>query len=175
VSGSVSLESGSPLKGAFSAAVTGGSSYLEESFAATDDLYVSLYVRLTSLPTADVRLAQITSSGTTIGSLVVRATGRLRISAVGTTVGADSAPLTAGQLYRIGIHQKRGSGGDAVLEAFVAAGDAAFGPAFADTATGTWTTGADRIRAGATTSTAVSATVDDIKLDAAAMPEPSAP
>jgi hypothetical protein len=175
VSGSVSLESASPLKGAFSANVTAGSSYLEQNFGTADDLYVSLYVRLAALPSGDVRLAQITSAGTTIGSLVVRTTGRLRLSAVGVTVSADSAPLVVGQLYRIGIHQKRGTGGDAVLEAFVASVDAGFGAAFATTTTGAWTTGADRIRIGATTTTAVNATVDDIKLDAAAMPGPSVP
>ena len=53
----------------------------------------------------------------------LQAAQRLRLRAGSTSIGAESAPLAAGQLYRIGEHQKAGSGGDAVLEAFLAAPD----------------------------------------------------
>jgi hypothetical protein len=61
-----------------------------------------------------------------------------------------------------------------VLEAYLAAGDAAFGASFASTLTGAWTSQADQFRFGATTGT-LNATFDDIRLDTAAMPGPSGP
>jgi len=82
----------------------------------------------------------------------------------------DSTPLSVGMTYRVGFHQKRGSGGDAVLEAFMAANGAQFGSPFAAISSGSWTTRADRLRLGATASTAVDAIFDDIKLDTAGLP-----
>jgi hypothetical protein len=171
ISGTVTLLTSSPLKQTYSARISAGNSYLEESFGATTDLYLSLYVRLNALPTADVRLVQITNGGTTVGNMLVRASGRLRLRVDATTIGVESAPLVVGQLYRVGVRQKQGPGG--ILQGFLASNDDAFGAPFAATTTGTWTTAADRLRFGATTSTAVDVIVDDIRLDANAMPPPS--
>ena len=108
----------------------------------------------------------IQNNGTTVGALQLRASGRLRLRQGSTTIGAESAPLTPGTTYRVGVHQVRGTGGNAVLEAFVAPAGAAFGAPFARTAAGTWTDGATRVRAGATSGPAVSASFDDLFLDA---------
>jgi len=80
-----------------------------------------------------------------------------------------------GTLYRIGIHQKKGTGGNAVLEGFIATGDAAFTTPFATSSTQTFTTQADSVQIGATTGTAGSMTIDDIRLDTGSMPGPSIP
>lgn len=172
--GTVLLETASPLKGRYSARIPNvGSSNLDTRFTATDDLYVSVYIRLNALPASDVRLVVLSNAGTSVGNLLVRTSGVVRLRAGSTTVGVDSAPLQVGQLYRLGIRQKKGTSGNAVLEAYVAAGDAAFGAPFASTVAGTWTTGADRLSVGATTTTPVDVVVDDLRLDAAVMPGPS--
>ena len=90
-------------------------------------------------------------------------------------MGVASAPLTPGTLYRIGIHQKKGAGSDAVLEGFIATGDAAFAAPFASSSTQTFTTQADLVQIGATTGTAGSMTLDDVRLDTGSMPGPSVP
>ena len=73
-------------------------------------------------------------------------------------------------MYRIGFHQRRGTGSNGLLEAFLAPAGTAFSSPFASIATGTWTTSADRIRFGATAGGAVDATGDTIALDAGVMP-----
>jgi hypothetical protein len=173
VVGTVVLDSSSSMKGIYSADIPSvGSGYLQENFTAVDDLYVSFYLRINSLPTADVRIALISNAGTTVGNLLLRTTGALRLRNGTTVIGADSASLTVGTLYRVGLRQKRGTGGNAILEAYLAAGGAPFGAPFASTTSGTRTTQADRFRFGATASTVLDAAFDDIRLVAGAMPGP---
>lgn len=105
--------------------------------------------------------------------LVKLSAGELRLRNGSTTIGADSTPLTVGTLYRVGLRQKRGTGADAILQGYLAVGDVAFGLPFASTTSGTWTTQADRLRVGATISSVLDATVDNIRLDAQAMPGPN--
>ena len=64
-------------------------------------------------------------------------TGTLTLRNGSSSVGATTAALTPGTLYRIGIHQKRGTGSNGTLEGFVATGDANFGTAFASSGTQT--------------------------------------
>ena len=97
-------------------------------------------------------------------------TDALRLRNGSTNIGVDSAPLAAGQVYRVGLRQRRGAGANGVLEAFVAAGDAPFGAPFATITNGSWSTAADRLRVGATISATLSATFDDIRIATAAMP-----
>ena len=87
--------------------------------------------------------------------------------------GRISTPLLPGTVYRVGLHQRRGTGSNAVLEAFLAPAGTAFGAPFASLATGTWTTSADRLRFGATSGSAIDATADNIALDAGATPAPA--
>lgn len=164
------------IKGVYSADFPSvSSSYLQENFTPVDDAYVSFYVKVNSLPTSDVRIALISNAGASIGNIYLRTSGALRLRNGSTSIGADTAPLTVGAIYRVGIRQKRGTGADGILEAYVAAGDNPFGTPFASTTTGTWTTQADRLRLGVTVSAVLDATFDDIRLDAAAMPGPSGP
>src|SRR5262249_33331405 len=99
--------------------------------------------------------------------------GSLRLRNGSTQVGRDSAlALQPNKLYRVGLHQKKGSGANAVLEAFVVQGDNLFGTPFASMTNGSRTTRADRVRLGATNSNAVDVWLDDIGLDNAAMALP---
>jgi hypothetical protein len=91
------------------------------------------------------------------------ANGRLRLRFNTMPIGADSAPLTVGTLYRIVLHQQKGTGADAVLEAFLAEGSEPL-TRFSGSTTETWTAAANRFRLGATTATALDATFDDILL-----------
>jgi hypothetical protein len=143
---------------------------VQEDFGAADDLYISFLLRLNALPSADVRLVLISNAGTTVGNLVVRAGGALRLRNGTATIGSDSASLEVGKLYRIGIRQRRGNGSNALLQAYLAADGGSFGAPFASLASGTWQTAADRLRVGATISTALDAIVDDIRLDKTTMP-----
>jgi PKD repeat protein len=170
-SGPVTLETATPLAGVASARVAGSTSaYLERSWSATDDAYVVATIRFTALPTAATRILQISNLGTTVGNLQLQVTGTLRLRNGSTTIGADSTPLAAGITYRIGIHQQRGTGTTAILEAFLAPAGTDFGAPFARLANGTWTTAADRLRIGATAGGAIDLTMDDVLVDAASMP-----
>lgn len=169
----VTLDTATPLKGVASAQFTTASGYLTEDFAGVDDVFVSFYLKLNALPPSDARIVFISNAGTTVGNIVLRTTGALRLR-VGSTTIAESAPLAiTPTVYRVGLHQKRGAGGNAVLEAFVALASApSFGTPFAATTTGIWTTQANRMRFGATNGYTINATFDNVLLDAAAMPSP---
>jgi hypothetical protein len=176
-----SIESAAPIKGNYSARFTAAPSYLEESFPSADALYMSFYVRVDSLPAGDVRLALVTNNGVDIADLQLRSSGQLRLRWLtepsATVVGLSTA-LTPGTVYRIGLHQQAGTGANAVLAAYLATGDAAFGAPFASIANGTWTDGATRVRIGAATTLAMSGVIDDVRIDSASMPggaPPSAP
>ncbi|MFN8567374.1 MAG: hypothetical protein U0Z44_07615, partial [Kouleothrix sp.] len=171
VVGTVTLEIGAPIKGSDAATVPNVTSgYLNESFTGVADFYASLYIRPASFP-ASARIVQIRTGTTTVGEIRLTTSGTLELRNAGTTIGTSSA-LSANTVYRVGIHQKAGAAGAAVLEAFVVAGDAAFGTAFASS-TGAIAGNASEIRIGATNNAAVNATIDDIMLDSAVMPGPS--
>jgi hypothetical protein len=109
------------------------------------------------------------NEGTTVGNLLLRSTGALQLRNASTAVGPVSTALQVGAIYRIGLHQKRGSGANAILEAYLTTGDSAFGAPFASSPAQTFASAADRLRFGATTG-ALNAVFDDITLDAAALP-----
>jgi hypothetical protein len=139
---------------------------------AVDDAYVS--VCESQFPATSI-CAYDFVRGVSIGNLYLRTSGVLRLRNGSVAIGSDTAPLTLGAIYRVGIRQKRGTGADGILQAYVAAGDNPFGTPFASTTSGTWTTQADRLRLGATLSVILDATFDDIRLDSASMPGPSGP
>jgi PKD repeat protein len=170
-SGSVSLISGGQqLKGLYSTRIPAAtSSYLQQSFSAADDVYVSFSMRVNSLPSSAVRIALLSNAGTTVGNIQLMADGRLQLRNASTMIGAYSGPLSVNTIYRIGLHQKKGAGGDAVLEAYLTTDGSAFGSPFAATRSGAWTTAADRLRFGSTAGGALDALFDDIKLDKAAL------
>jgi hypothetical protein len=170
-SGSVTLNSSTPLKGSYSASLTNASSSsLQENFTAADDVYVSFALRIDALPSTSARIAFLSNAGTTIGNIQLMPDGKLQLRNGSTTIGTSTAALSTGTTYRVAIHQKKGAGGNAVLEAYLANDGAAFGSPFAASAAGTWTTPADRLRFGATSGGALTVTFDDISIDTAALP-----
>ena len=173
--GSIRLETASPLKGADSATVTAGSSYGRENFSATDQIFISLYVRIGAIPAGQVRLVRITDQGTTVGAITIETSGKVTLRSGTTNLGATTIALKPGTVYRVGIHQKKGTGSNAVLEGFLAIGDANFTAPFASNGSQNFMTQADSLQIGASTSTGVNLTVDDIRLDTGSMPGPSAP
>jgi hypothetical protein len=173
--GTVTLETGSPLKGADSMTIATGSSYGTQSYTATDEIFISLYVRIGAIPAGQVRVVRIADGGTSVGALTLETTGKLTLRNGTTSIAATPSALVTGTLYRIGIHQRKGTGSNAVLEGFIATGDAAFGAPFASSSTQTFTSQTDSVQIGATTGTAGRLTLDDIRLDRGSMPGPSGP
>ena len=174
VTGVVTLDTATPIHGTASARFANTTGYLQEGFPATADTFVTMRVRVVALPASSPRIVMLANAGTTVANVTLSSTGRLRLRNASTTVGAESPPLTAGNTYLIGLHQKSGTGGNAVMEAFVVPDGATFGAPFARLTTGTWTTSADRIRFGATNGTAVDLTVDDVLIGSGSMPAPVA-
>jgi pimeloyl-ACP methyl ester carboxylesterase len=143
---------------------------LQEDFTGVDELFVSFLLELNATASTSARIALISNSGTTVGNLVLSSSGALQLRNGSTTIGSASAALTVGKVYRVGIHQKKGTGGNAVLEVYLATGDAAFGSPFASSTTESFTSQATRFSFGATNGNAVNATFDTIRLDTGAMP-----
>ncbi len=171
VVGNVLLDGSSLMNGFYSARIPNlASVYLEETFTGVDELFVSFYVKVNALPASGVRLMFISNAGTTIGNLYLQPNGALRLRNASTTIGSDSSPLALNTLYRVGIHQKAGSGANAILEAYVIEGDLPFAAPFARLTSGAWITQADRIRIGSTLAVALDVLLDDIRLDSMAMP-----
>ncbi|HXE80136.1 MAG TPA: fibronectin type III domain-containing protein, partial [Vicinamibacterales bacterium] len=174
VTGPVTLDGSGALKGTHSALLANvGPIYLEENFEAVGEIYLSLYVQLHALPPETTRIVVLVNGSTALANIQVTTAGRLRLRLGTTTIGALSPPLTIGETYRIGIHQKAGSGSNGVIEAFLSSGDDPFGGPFASTTTSSVTAATNRLRIGPTGSNDVNLGVDDIRLDAAAMPDPS--
>jgi hypothetical protein len=174
VSGVVTLDTATPIHGTASARFANTTGYLQEAFPATADTFVTMRLRLMAFPSGSPRIVLLSNAGTTIGNLTLSSAGRLRLRNASTTIGAESAPLVVGDTYLIGLHQQAGTGGNAVLEAFLAPDGGTFAAPFARLATGAWTTSADRIRFGATNGTAVDLTVDDVLVGSGSMPAPVA-
>ena len=173
--GTITLETAFPIKGADSMTITTGSSYGQEDYTATDEIFISFYLKIAALPSGQVRLARIADQGTTVGALTLETTGKVTLRNFVTSLGASTAALTPGTVYRIAIHQKQGTGSNAVLEGFLATGDANFTTPFASSGTQTFTTRADSVQVGASTPTGGTLTFDDIRLDSETMPGPSVP
>jgi hypothetical protein len=174
VTGVVDLDTATPIHGTASARFADTTGYLQEAFPATADTFLSMRLRIVALPIGSPRIVFLSNAGVTVGNITLGSTGRLRLRNGSTTIGADSAALAVGSTYLIGLHQKSGTGANAVLEAFVAPDGETFGAPFARAANGAWTTAADRTRFGATNGTAVDLTVDDVLIGSGSMPAPVA-
>jgi hypothetical protein len=174
MSGAVTLDTAVPIHGTASARFANSTGYLQEGFPATADTWLSFRMRVVGLPSGSPRIFMLANAGTTVGNVTLSSTGRLRLRNGSTAIGVESSALQVGNTYVVGLHQTRGTGSDAVLEAFLAADGAPFGAPFARLTTGTWITSADRIRFGATNGTAVNLTFDDVLIGSGAMPAPIA-
>jgi hypothetical protein len=174
VTGALTRETVSPILGTGSVRVPNlAAGYLQEGFTAVPDLFVAFDLRLTAIPSTASRILLVSDQGTTVGNLQLLPTGQLRLRNASATIGMDSTALIVGTVYRVAIHQRQGTGSNAVVEAFLAPAATAFGSPFATLTTGSWTTLADRIRFGATAGGALDATADNIALDAGSMPAPA--
>jgi hypothetical protein len=173
-SGTLTLQTSAPLKGSYSVSVPDTTSYgfLTQNFSAVDEVFVSFYFKPANFP-ASARIAVLQNSGTTVGNLVLGSNGTLQLRNGSNAIGGASPALSKNTLYRIGLHQRRGTGANGVLEAYLATGDAPFGAPFATSASQSFTTQANKLQFGATNSNRVDATFDDITLDGKAMPGPS--
>lgn len=170
MTGAVSLDTATPIHGTASARFANTTGYLQESFPGVADAYLTMRIRLVALPAGSPRIVIFSNAGTTVGNLTMSSAGRLRLRNGSTAVGVESSAMAVGNTYLIGLHQTRGTGGDAVVEAFLAPDGGTFGAPFARLTTGTWTTSADRIRFGATNGTAADLTIDDVLVGSGGMP-----
>lgn len=148
---------------------------MREDISDASELFVSFYLRVDALPSSTTRILRFSLSGTSVGEIYLTSAGKLKLRNAGTTIGSDSATLSVGTLYRVGLHQKQGTGANAVLEGFLASSATAyaFGSPFASSSTQAFTIAVRSVSVGATNSSLAAAiTVDDIKLDAGSMPAP---
>ena len=170
--GSITASPTTSISGSFSAFVDTNSpsrAYLQEDFIPAPDFYAAFEIRIDQLPSSNFRMVEIYNLGTLVGNVGLSEDGVLSLRNGSTLIG-ESTPLQPGVVYRVGIHQQRGAGGNAVLEAFLVQGTGGFGAAFASTSTGAWTTQATRFRLGTNTSSAVEVRFDNVSLDTVAMP-----
>lgn len=162
------------LKGFYTASVSvtaALSSYGQEDFTATNNVYMSVYVRVSAVSTSNFIFCDIRDAGgNTLVRVRITSTGAFRLEVGGATVGTDFA-ATIGTMYRIGLVYNKGTGANAVGQMFVAVGDAAFGAAHASTSSSALTAQATRIRCGVTSSGAIVDLVfDNLRIDDATMP-----
>jgi hypothetical protein len=128
-------------------------------------------VRLAAVP-ASATLARLSAGGTWQGNIYLTSAGTLKLRNNTSSIGTETAALTPGVIYRVGLHQK-GTGSAALLEGFLATGDAPFGGAFAATTSQSIASAPASFDLGSTGTTPVDLTLDDIRLDTAMMPPPS--
>ena len=113
------------LKDTVSARVTNTGSYVSKTGMSADDLYVTFYLRLNALPAAVPRIAEIRTgattplNGTVVGNIDVSTGGALSLNSNTGTLVASSGALAIGQTYRVLLHQKKGTGANGLLEAFL--------------------------------------------------------
>ena len=170
----IALDTTNSLKDTVSARVTNTGSYVSKTGMSADDLYVTFYLRLNALPAAAPRIAEIRTgattplNGTVVGNIDVSTGGALSLNSNTGTLVASSGVLAIGQTYRVLLHQKKGTGANGLLEAFLAQGETPFpGTPFASTATGAWTAPATVLNIGNTSSTAAAdITFDNVQIDA---------
>jgi hypothetical protein len=175
--GTPTVNSTSPLKGVYDMATTAVGDFGREDFTAVDSIFLSFYIKFAALPAStQTRTAFIRNGTTALCGIRITSAGKVQLrDAANTQVGSDSATtLTTGNLYRIGLRYTKGTGANAVLEAFVATTDNAFGAAFATTSADTGTAQASRVEVGQGASgTVCTVNFDDVKIDDTTMPGPS--
>lgn len=171
-SGTVTLDATSLMKGTYSAKYDTAVGFSRFDVTASDDIYVSGYIYLTTVANS-IRSIYITNGA----RLDIRSNRALRLQdSAGTQIGSDSAVLSLNTLYRFGLHWRKATiaGNDGQTEAYVTATgspDAAFGAAFASSTTLTQTGQLTRIDVGNTSgATANTWFADNIRIDNVAMP-----
>jgi N,N-dimethylformamidase beta subunit-like protein/fibronectin type III domain protein len=179
-------DASTPLKGGYSAHASVSGAWLEQDFSNTNNLYVSFYLRVNALPSADMRVAQILNGNSTyMANLWVRANGLLCLkngaywNGGTTTTACTTSALVVGTVYRIGLHEQAGNGtSNALLEGFYANPSSGSLTRFTTwtltpSTGGYFTLPGNALRFGATLSAIFDATFDDVKLDTMFMPSAS--
>lgn len=174
--GTPSLDTTSKLKGANSILCSAVGDWGEENFTGVDTLYVSAYILFSGLPaTNQSRVLRIFNTTDILCTIYISSAGAIQLrDTTNTQIGsASGVTVTINNPFRIGLRYTKGTGADGILEAFAAAGDDAFGAAFASTSTHVDTLQANRVRAGQNTGgTVCTVYVDNVRIDDAAMPGP---
>jgi hypothetical protein len=176
----IAVTTATQIRGTTSARIALGTAaaYLEEPLASASEVFISFYVRVASRGAADVQVLQVVhgtgASAITAGNIVMHSNGKLDLRNNATVIGAGSAGLKTGTIYRIGLHEKLLGGGRIQLDAYLADGATAYGTAFASTTTApiSTTAGAGAVRVGATTGGGFDATFDEASVDLRFMPPP---
>lgn len=138
--------------------------------AAEDEVFAWIYFILDATPGSGIRLFTIQNGGTQVGVVDLATDRKLYLSNNGGgTIGSASSALTVGTLYRIGLRQKKGTGSDGELEAYLAEGHAALS-SFAASTTETFTTQATAIWAGTTGANALDGRIGMLRADSRAFP-----
>lgn len=165
VKGNVVLTKNSAMSGNYYVTIPGATdSYLQADFSGKSEIAVSFLLRVNKLPSSDSRIALFSNDGETIGNIVLRKNGSLRLRVGSTAIGADSAPLAVNTTYIVGLRQQQGSGSNGVLAAYVAPVNESLSQPFAWTNSGTWTTKTTFFRFGGTAAGALDAHFDNILL-----------
>jgi hypothetical protein len=181
--GSLALETANPISGDYSLRVPNApNSYIDERVVPAGDFSLEFKLRLRGLPASDVRLA-VTNAviPATLGNIIVRASGLVCLRNGNAWVGGvagtacTSTPLTVGTTYRLKLHQVQGTGGDGILQGFVAPAGDEFGAPFAKTTTTAISQKVDRFQLGSSTNVVLDAVFDDVTVDGKpqTIPEPA--
>jgi hypothetical protein len=180
VGSGVALESAAPIKGSYSAHVSGSTAaYVQENFSPVDEVFVSFYFRLVAKPGVDEPIATIVhgtgAAAVNAGTLIVGANAKIQLRNGATAIGTGPS-LKTGTVYRVALHQKKQANGKLLLEGYLATADQAFGAAFASTTSASLGTssGGGSVLVGSTLSSGgLDTYLDDVKIDSAFMPSPS--
>lgn len=173
VLGGVTIETNQALRGNYAVRIPNiGNAYIREDFTAASDLYAVFYIRLNALPSTSIQFVTLTDEkGGTVGNIQLRTSGQLRLRVGTNSVGSDSSALQVGYIYVIALHQKQGTGNNAVLEAYLTSKPGQLGVPFAVTTNGAWTTRITRLRIGPTAATPMDVVIDNVFIDTFALPQ----
>jgi hypothetical protein len=145
-----------------------GSAFLEETFGALDEVYITARVRVDAVPVNAVAVLRIVpETGAT--AIDIRLLATLRFAAfLGGQIGQNSTPLTIGKVHRLGIYVKKGKNSNGTLQVSLADDAAPFATPFAQSSNIDFER-PEKLQMGlANPATAI--TFDDVKIDANELP-----
>ena len=181
VTGTVTVDTTSKIKGANSATSSTATSYLQLQPSNTDELWVSFYYRMSALPASSLRLVQVRQSligGLDAYRIHITTAGKLEIrDDNGSSLIVGASTLSINTNYRIGFHYKRATDtAPAVFQVYLATADNDFGSAeiaITGSSNGYANIPINRVFIG-NTSGSTTWFIDDVALSTTAMPGPSA-
>jgi hypothetical protein len=145
-----------------------GSAFLEETFGAIDEVYVTARVRVDAVPSSAVTVLRIHPE-TGVNTIDIRLLQTLRLAvSLGAQIGQSSNPLTVGTVHRLGIFVRKGKNANGRLEVRLADDGAAFGTPFAQS-TNIDFERPEKLQIGLP-NPATAITFDDVKIDGAELP-----